>query len=716
MPPWEKYAASQPQASGPWAKYAAPKAETAQQRADKAATTRLKSNPDWLRSITQGATFGFADELDAAGAAGTTAVNNALRKVTGKPDVGYGAKEAYDAVLRANRQGDKAFAKERPVTNFALQVAGGAWVPGAGYIGKSASLGQAALRSAQVGGALGAVAGAGNAEGGLGKRVMGAAKGGAVGAAIGGATPYVARGAQKVGNAVAGAASETADRIRLGLGGELPEISPQQAERASGNALSYVQGLARRSPNALASNPIEAAGKPILAAEALGRPGITELGAIARRSGATGDALESTLRQRSEGLGGRILDDLSRATGMTPEEVAMSIADRAKAGRAAAAPLYNAAYSEPAVDAPQLEALLNRPSLREAMGRASTIAAEEGRDPMELGLRTAFGPGVPKTTYQNKTVLERGPLGEPVEATRRIPIVEENVPDSYFSKKPTVQTLDYIKRGVDDILEGYRNPTTGKLQLDERGRAILGTLNEYRDIIAPDGSKYRAALDAGGEPIRLEQAFNNAKKLMSNNVPLRVFDARFQALSPADRQAHVAGFVDGTLQDVQAGRLRLKDMQSPLFREKITRMLGEENASAFLTQVANEAQLARTGGRMMPGTNSPTFEYAAANQEQEEALGSLIGAGRSLIQGRPVQAALQVVTAPVIGAYRGARVPLDRATRDEVGRLLQLSPSELDQILSEIAARRPTYTPPATGQVSNALARSAGGATGQPSQ
>lgn len=234
MPPWEKYAASQPQASGPWAKYSAPKAETAQQRADKDAATRLKSNPDWLRSITQGATFGFADELDAAGAAGTTAVNNALRKVTGKPDVGYGAKEAYDAVLRANRQGDKKFAQERPVTNLALQVAGGSWLP----VAKAKNV----LEAGMMGAGIGAVSGAGNAEGDLADRAKGAALGGAIGFGTGAVT-------QKVGNAL----SNAAQRAKAAAPSAARQLAQEGVQLTPGQMMG---GTAQRIEDAATSIPI----------------------------------------------------------------------------------------------------------------------------------------------------------------------------------------------------------------------------------------------------------------------------------------------------------------------------------------------------------------------------------------------------------------------------------------------------------------------------
>ncbi len=38
--------------------------------------------------------------------------------------------------------------------------------------------------------------------------------------------------------------------------------------------------------------------------------------------------------------------------------------------------------------------------------------------------------------------------------------------DVIFIERPNMQTLDYIKRGLDDVLEKYCDSTTGILRLD----------------------------------------------------------------------------------------------------------------------------------------------------------------------------------------------------------------------------------------------------------
>lgn len=171
--------------------------------ADKALTDakrRVKNTPDQMRAFNQGVTLGFADELDAAGAALETGTNNLVRRMTGRPSVGYDMKDAYHAVMQAENEGDARFLKEHPVQGIGLRVAGGLATPGmtaaGGYIARGGSAGARILRGGQVGLMTGAVAGAASTDGGVKDRAIGAGKGAAVGAVVGAGTGAVIEGAK----------------------------------------------------------------------------------------------------------------------------------------------------------------------------------------------------------------------------------------------------------------------------------------------------------------------------------------------------------------------------------------------------------------------------------------------------------------------------------------------------------------------------------------
>lgn len=634
------------------------------------ATKRVNSVPQQVRTFNQGASFGFADELNAGTAALETGANNLLSRIGMTKGAGYSAKQAYDAVMDAERTANARFAQEHPVQNASLQVAGAVAAPGsiaAGkFVGSAPNLAGAMTRSALVGGVTGAAYGAGTARGGVAERGRSAGAGMMTGAAVGAALPPVSRLAGGAARRLGSGAAEATSRITQGLGMVPREPTAGQVQRAGTKAADYVTGLARKAPQgALSANPMEAAGKPILAAEALGRPGVSQLAAVARRAGQTPDTLESNLAQRAAAMPERIQTKLQDLTGITPEAVEGDFIAHAQQLRAKAAPLYEAAEAAGPIQSKVLDDLSRRPSVKKGLANAVMIAAEEGIDPNDIGF------------------VVRGADAN-------------GLPDVVEMRAPTAKTWDYVKRGIDTVLEGYRDTTTGKLVLDDNGRATVGTLKALRDELTTLNPTYKAALDAGGEPLRQEEAFRLAPKLFNAAVSEKAFASRFSNLTEAQREAFKGGFLNDIYEKLRVGRLRLKDVQTPAFASKARLTLGDEAGQGFVDDVAMELQLAKTGARMNPGGGSPTFELAAADAERAQMTDGLRGAARSAASGNYVKAAGQAIASPLVGAYRGMQAPIDQATRDEVGRLLQLSPSELDAVLA--AAQRPPVNYRASGQ------------------
>lgn len=679
--------------------------------AERDAKRRVGNTPDQIRAMSQGATFGFADELDGIGAALETGGNNLVRAMTGRPSVGYGMREAYDAVTAANRQADAKFSEEHPWQAIGLGLAGGVVAPGviaAGrFIGGAPGVVGAMTRSGAVGAGYGAISGAGAGED-LASRALGGLRGGAAGALTGAALPPVlsatTKGLKRMGSGLV----EAGSRVAQGVGLQPRDPTARQVERAGEAALDYVSSLARKSAP-LADNAMEAAGKPILAAEAMGRPGVSQLAAVGRRAGTTPDALEAKLSQRASSMPERVQDGLYSNTGVSPAAVEGDFVAHAKELRDAAAPLYDQAYAVGGIDSPKLRALLNRPALRRAMARAMSIAQEEGRNPAEIGfeLRSVRGPA--RRTTQTWTETERVPGGgtRDVVRSQEVPASPEMADELVELSNPTAQTWDYVKRGMDDIMEGYRDTTTGRLVLDEKGRAELGTLNILRKELIDLNPAYGRALEAGGEPLRLEEAFKSAKKLLGPAVSERVFLQRYEGYSPAQREALKGGFLNKVYEDLRNGRLRLKDVNVPAFQTKARTILGPEAGEAFLADIGAELQLGKTGARITPGLGSPTMELQAADAERKAVTDGLKGAARTLAEGRPVSAVAQAVSSPLVGMYRGMQTPIDQATRDEVGRLLMMAPSELDALIASRPMTKPQFpvSSAVTATAANAEAR-----------
>lgn len=175
LPPWERYAQqAAPAQDGPWTRYqqAAPEAEK---------PGWLQSVDSVVRQVAKGATFGFADEIAAAG-------NAAVGSVTGQPGT---FSERYDAGLAAERGRDKQFERDNPGTSVALQAGGSLLNPATRFVARG-SLPLQMAGNAAVGGAIGGVAGFGEGEGGIEKRLGSAYLGAGTGAAVGAALPPIA--------------------------------------------------------------------------------------------------------------------------------------------------------------------------------------------------------------------------------------------------------------------------------------------------------------------------------------------------------------------------------------------------------------------------------------------------------------------------------------------------------------------------------------------
>jgi hypothetical protein len=775
----------------------------------------------------------FLDEA----AAGTVAL------ATGRP---------YAEVRKVGREMAAEDRRERPTARNAGGIAGfGATLaaPGGAYLKGAKTLPQAARRGAAIGAAYGAVQGAATAPDGLANRARGTVSGAAVGAATGAALPA----AMKVGGAAArrvgAGAREAGSRVVQTFGKRPGEaaVTPKATERAE----EIVADMARRkglTAEQLAQDAALTGGKPVTGAELLGREAMTQLTAIARRSGQTGDALDETLRGRADDAGQRIVDDFGSASGIDPATVADDFAAMTDALRRKASPAYDAAYEGSVEMTPALAELMRRPSVRAAMQRAYAIAREEGANPEELGLRwqnivddadlnfAGPAPDAPSPVVRRAMAdieagrarggpadnrltlsqyLARGGLADdggelsamdlvrrfttrggagrfasgkgmslddaalaaqeagyfpelPVDSGRLSPqqllnalreeaagravrradvgaasarqsALDEAAERLYrhgadgtphfdeaayaggpadpselvpvYSERPTMRAWDYIKRGMDDVLEGYRDSTTRRLNLDTQGRAVVGTQSQLRNELVTQNPAYGEALNKGGEPLRLEQAWRDFPKLMGNSVPDSVFNQRWATLTDAEKQAALGGFANNLLEKARAGRLRAREFKAPAFKAKLRTVMGGQ-ADAFLQALEQEMRLAR-GQRMAPGTNSVTAEVLDANREMDRGVGFMAELQRRADLGQnPIQsiagAGATAIASPFAGFVRGVQAPYGQAVRNELGRIL-MDPEATLNVLRNAAAGRPAYRPnallPYTPAISGQVAR-----------
>jgi len=304
------------------------------------------------RSLLQGLSFNFADEIEAALKSGSI------------------SSKEYENQLARVREGIKQYEQQYPGRAFAGELIGGlaptaaaliaapftggatapAAIAGATRIAaKVPSLGGMALRGAGYGAASGAVSGAGGAEGGLGNRASSATLGGLTGAVFGGSSPLVTQAVSSGGKAVKGVFKST---------------QPQ-------DALNKAQELIAKKLLQEGLDPTELAAKQAQRNLTLGARDETladyageSMRRLARGAMAIPQSAQTETRQmlieRAKGAGPRITQDLTDLTAVGARDI-QDVTDEIIRNRSAlAAPLYDQARSAGQISSSTLDNLLKK--------------------------------------------------------------------------------------------------------------------------------------------------------------------------------------------------------------------------------------------------------------------------------------------------------------------------------------------------------------------
>jgi hypothetical protein len=235
-------------------------------------------------------------------------------------------------------------------------------------------------------------------------------------------------------------------------------------------------------------------------------------------------------------------------------------------------------------------------------------------------------------------------------------------PDAFGEYKPvapTWQTLDYVKRGLDDVLEGYRDKTTGKLALDTEGRAVNGTLRDFLKVVDTANPDYAAARAAYANPAAERDALRrgqDAARMSPDQLGVNVSNA-----SPTQLDQMRLGFQSQLAQNAGGYRSSTNPFDSvlgtPAMEQRLATLYpdGGDKIARLLSQRDLERQLAGSTNRLVG--NSMTAERQVADDAfgAHSIAGDLAqGAAETLITGAPV------VTVARSGLSRG----IGRAIRD----------------------------------------------------
>ena len=506
------------------------------------------------RSLAQGATFGFADELESL-----------VKSLAGQG--------TYEQNLAALELAKQKYGQQNPKTALATEITGGlpyALLPFLGtaryaQMAREAApmvrAGVTAGASAVTGALTGALSGAGGA--GIGERMAGAQTGGALGGIVGGAAPAVTKGIGMAGSKVVDVTSG------------IPVV--QQAGKAIGLATGQTVDAANRAKAKLLEamyrdkvspadleKMIQAATKPVGIVDIAGE-NVRSLADVAQKYPSEArQAAKLALEERGAGQAGRIQGDISKYLGgfTDPFEYTTAIAQRQ---RQVSSPLYQKAYSYGEVTDPKVLKFLELPQFKTATKEAQALLAAEGR--------------------------------------------------TVDMSRPTVETLDNIKRGLDALIE-KETDSFGKVT--KLGQIYKTKKNEFLselDSAVPDFGRARAAFAGEAELL-------DATKLGKDFYKQTAAEANrtFAKLSPSEQEAYKVGALDAVKEKIQSAKdtadIRKRIFGSPAERERVSSLFPDDATfKQFEKDMMTESIMRKTQEKILG--NSATVERQLGVQSLE---------------------------------------------------------------------------------------------------
>jgi hypothetical protein len=214
-------------------------------------------------------------------------------------------------------------------------------------------------------------------------------------------------------------------------------------------------------------------------------------------------------------------------------------------------------------------------------------------------------------------------------------------------KTPNMRLLDAIKKGLDAILEDYRDPVTGRLTLDERGRAIEMVRKEYVKELDRVNDSYKAARDAWAGPARQQGAIKAGNKSITWHPEevQKYWDGLSASEKPYFKMGAAQALKDAIAKNsVTAPEIRAigRNSYDSMMKQRLRPIFdSDEQFNKFLDAVTMERTMLEKSGKFTGG--SPTAERVGDDAATADAAlhgaaavghaasGNMFGAARSAL-------------------------------------------------------------------------------------
>lgn len=319
----------------------------------------------------------------------------------------------------------------------------------------------------------------------------------------------------------------------------------------------------------------------------IGGPRVRKLARAAESIPSEGsDQIRDALKSRSAQAPSRIVSELQRDTRLTFEDAVQTTEDLMNRQRTASKELYEAAYAVPPLRDKEVTALFQLPKFQQAYQRAQAIARLEGEELPDI------------FTYKH------GMHG---------PVVSGVRDDAAM----TIKAIDYVKRGMDDVIEsGSRGGKMGRAEARALRARLKGMLERVDEVVP----EYKAARAQYAGDAAVTAAFETGRKEFLRLDP-RQIRANMANMSASERDFYRRGALDAVrarLEKAADGRDLSKVVFGNSETRKRMRLLfnNESDFKKFADAMLSERNMRETEQFVLGG--SPTARIQA---EQADLLG-----------------------------------------------------------------------------------------------
>ena len=600
------------------------------------------------RAVGQGLGLGFGDE----------AIAKVRAKMEGRP---------YEDVVKEEREAYQRFQEKNPFTALGTELVSGlvptigmAMIPGAGTPGAVLGGTRTAMAAQRLSSALPKFMTGTTAK---------AAGSGAVTGTIAGA------GSETEGNRTSGAVSGGTTGAVLG-----PVVG--KTIQLGGKAVGAVKNAIKPSPNAVeqrATNKVlEAMARDDLDAKGLtdklnkdinlgvkstimdASPSLSSLGeAVVTRPGPgrkiLGTGLEERLEGGREAAAGRALKDIGKNVDYVAQEDTLVGKLRANANN-----LYNTAYAHGSVDDTRILKVLEDDTFKKAFKEAQAISGKEaraaelrGEDASRFKLQDIYG-------------------------------VDKDGNLTTVGKIPDVRTLDYIKRGIDALIDkGYRGEGMSKAEanaLKDLKKAYVQVIDENVPEYAAARAKYAGDMEVL-DALRLGRTDYLSPKMLPAEAK-KVVDA----MSDGERDALRAGVAQSLLTKVMDAPQQVNAAQriigAPATRKRLEALFQDPNEyKVFEAAMQRESELFRNAQNIIRGSRTANKQEAIADLKSGSGIFDIAGEAVDVAVGSPGSVIGRVLK------YLQARTTLDEKSAGEIATMLKSGTvQEMQDVLNRLEA------------------------------